>query len=112
MYEKEQGTNRLVAALYHRLNDPAAMQQLAGTLNYLPEQLQQDIQALHDRLRDVKELSDQDAQELIARAHRAECEENPRVFLKAIRATLIALGYDEELVNGRGREIFEKFVEE
>lgn len=110
MYEKEQGANRLMVTLYHLKDDSAAMKQLAGTLNYVPEQLRQDIQALHDRLRDVAELSDQEARELISRAHRAECEENPRVYLKAIRATLIALGYDEEWVNGRAREIFEDFV--
>ena len=59
-----------------------------------------------------KRMTDQEARELIARAHRAECDEDPRIFLKAVRATLIALGYDEEWVNGRGREIFEAFVEE
>lgn len=55
-------------------------------------------------------MTDAEARELIARAHRAECEEDPRIFLKGVRATLIALGYDPEWVNGRGREIFEDFV--
>ena len=59
-----------------------------------------------------KKMTDQEARELISRAHRAECDEDPRIFLKAVRATLIALDYDEEWVNGRGREIFEKFIEE
>lgn len=58
----------------------------------------------------MKTMTDEEARYLIARAHRAECEENPRVYLKAIRATLIALGYDPDWVNGRGREIFEAFV--
>lgn len=58
----------------------------------------------------LKTMTDQEARELIAKAHRAECEENPRIYLKAIRATLIALGYDPDWVNGRGREIFEEFV--
>lgn len=57
-----------------------------------------------------KRMTDAEALELIARAHRAECEEDPRIFLKGVRATLIALGYDPEWVNGRGREIFEDFV--
>lgn len=57
-----------------------------------------------------KIMTDAEARDLIARAHRAECDEDPRIFLKAVRATLIALGYDEEWVNGRGREIFEDFV--
>lgn len=57
-----------------------------------------------------KRMTDAEARELIARAHRAECEEDPRIFLKGVRATLIALGYDPEWVNGRGREIFEDFV--
>ena len=69
----------------------------------------ENIQALHDRPGAVAELSDQETQELISRAHRAECEET-RVYLKAVRATLIALGYDEEWVNGRAREIFDAFV--
>lgn len=58
----------------------------------------------------LKTMTDAEARELIARAHRAECEEDPRVYLKAVRATLIALDYDPEWVNGRGREIFEAFV--
>lgn len=58
----------------------------------------------------LKTMTDAEARELISRAHRAECEEDPRIFLKGVRATLIALGYDEEWVNGRAREIFEDFV--
>ena len=58
----------------------------------------------------LKTMTDAKARELISRAHRAECEEDPRIFLKGVRATLIALGYDEEWVNGRAREIFEDFV--
>lgn len=55
-------------------------------------------------------MTDQEALDLISRAHRAECDEDPRVFLKGVRATLIALGYDEEWVDGRFREIIEDFV--
>lgn len=57
-----------------------------------------------------KTMTDQEALELISRAHRAECDDDPRIYLKAVRATLIALEYDEEWVNGRAREIFEEFV--
>lgn len=58
----------------------------------------------------MKTMTDQEALDLISRAHRAECDEDPRVFLKGVRATLIALGYDEEWANGRFREIIEDFV--
>jgi hypothetical protein len=58
----------------------------------------------------MKTMTDAEARELIARAHRAECEVEPRIYLKAVRATLIALDYDPEWVNVRGREIFEDFV--
>lgn len=57
-----------------------------------------------------KRMTDQEARELISRAHRAECDEDPRIFLKAVRATLTALGYDEEWVNGHFREIIEDFA--
>lgn len=40
---------------------------------------------------------------------RAEYAENPRVYTKAIRATLIALGYDERYVEGAFRDILEKY---
>lgn len=32
--------------------------------------------------------------------HRAETDENKRVYIKAIRSCLIALGYSEDWVNG------------
>ena len=51
MYECEQGSNRLAIALYHRLDDEAAMQRLAYILHYEPQQLRQDVQALYDCLR-------------------------------------------------------------
>lgn len=64
-----------------------------------------------ETMNNMKTMTDQEARELIARAHRAECEEDPKIYLKAVRATLIALGYDEDWVNGRFREIIEDFVE-
>lgn len=42
---------------------------------------------------------------------RDEYEENPRVYTKAIRATLIALGYDERYINGEFRERMEQYFE-
>ena len=39
--------------------------------------------------------------------HRAEFDENPRIYLKAVRATLIALGCTDSYVNGEFREWIE-----
>lgn len=48
MYELNQGTNRIVSALYNRIGDDAAISQIANVTNYLPDQLREDVQALHD----------------------------------------------------------------
>lgn len=48
MYELKQGTARLVSALYRRREDKFDLAFLATTLNYVPEQLKEDIEALHD----------------------------------------------------------------
>lgn len=40
-------------------------------------------------------------------AHRTECDANEWVYTKAIRASLIALGYDQDWVNGPFREALE-----
>lgn len=48
MYEKKQGAHRLTMALYRRAEDSDTVQRLAILLNYTPEQLKQDIHALHD----------------------------------------------------------------
>lgn len=48
MYEFYNGTARLVTALDHTKEDAAVIKMLANALNYYPEQLQQDIQALYD----------------------------------------------------------------
>ena len=48
MYELKAGTARLVSVLYARKDDAATVKRLAAVLNYLPEQLAQDIQALSD----------------------------------------------------------------
>ena len=48
VYELKQGTARIVSALYNRKDNPAAIQRLAAALDYLPEQLEEDIRALND----------------------------------------------------------------
>lgn len=40
---------------------------------------------------------------------RAAYLENPRVYLKAVRVTLIALGYDEAYINDTFRDYLEEF---
>lgn len=40
---------------------------------------------------------------------RAEYDDNPTVYKKAIRATLIALGYDEDYINGEFRSRMEDY---
>lgn len=48
MYEIKNGSARLVSALYRRKEDESFINQIAELLNYMPEQLKQDIDALHD----------------------------------------------------------------
>lgn len=48
MYELKAGTERIVYALKQRKEDPATLKQLAKILNYDPEQLHQDLNALSD----------------------------------------------------------------
>ena len=48
MYELKQGTARLVSALYNRKDDAATIQRLAALLDYMPQQLEEDIRALND----------------------------------------------------------------
>lgn len=43
---------------------------------------------------------------------RAEYHENPRVYKKAIRAVLIALGYKEQYVNGQFRKFMDRYYEQ
>ena len=48
MYELNNGTSRLVEALYNRKNDRKTIEVLSKELNYCDDQLKQDIQALYD----------------------------------------------------------------
>lgn len=55
MYELRQGTERIVTALYQRIEDPVAIQRIAAATNYMPRQLQEDIQALYDFVEAARE---------------------------------------------------------
>lgn len=57
MYERENGAKRIVFALYCRKEDPAAIQRMAHVLNYESTQLIEDIQALHDRLVEIEDMT-------------------------------------------------------
>lgn len=48
MYELKNGTARLVNALLSIKGDRTAIAKIAQATNYLPQQLQEDIQALYD----------------------------------------------------------------
>jgi hypothetical protein len=48
MYELRRGSARLVSALFNVQNDDYTINRLANYLNYIPQQLREDIQALSD----------------------------------------------------------------
>lgn len=48
MYELQDKTARIIKALYDRKDDEATITTLSRILSYSPEQLKEDIQALHD----------------------------------------------------------------
>lgn len=52
-------------------------------------------------------LNPDHVEQFLSCAHRAECDMNPVVYCKAIRATLIALGFDYQWVDGEFREQLE-----
>jgi len=54
-----------------------------------------------DKIINLNDLSDEDLIKFIWETHRYETDENPHVYIKAIRSTLIALGYNEDFVNGK-----------
>lgn len=56
----------------------------------------------------VKVLSASESDALISAIGRAEMYEHPRAYLKAVRATLISLGYHAAWVNGRFRKDLER----
>ena len=48
MYELRQGTERLINAIYSIKDNTDDIKKLSAILNYIPEQLLEDIQALND----------------------------------------------------------------
>lgn len=48
MYELKQGTVRFINAINNIKDDARSIEKLAVILNYIPEQLVEDIQALND----------------------------------------------------------------
>ena len=61
MYELKNGSARLVAALAAHRDDPVAVQYLAKALNYQTDQLRQDIDALVDRMDQLRDLERQNS---------------------------------------------------
>jgi hypothetical protein len=59
MYERKNGTKRLLKALQNTDN----IERLAEVLRYVPEQLEQDIEALGDYIRDAEEAEEEAAAE-------------------------------------------------
>lgn len=54
-------------------------------------------------------LSEDNIDSFLTSCMRAEMYENKRVYMKAIRATLIAIGFTDKFVNGFFREYMERF---
>lgn len=58
-----------------------------------------------------KKMNFEELKDFINNISRAELEENPIIYLKAIRVSLIALGYDEDWVNTEFRDYLETSFE-
>ena len=52
--------------------------------------------------------SKEDLIKFIWKCHRCETDENPRVYMKAIRSVLISLGFSQEWVEGDFRDLMEE----
>lgn len=48
---------------------------------------------------------------IVPQLSRAELYENPRCFIKGVRAILLALGYDEDFIEGEFREYLEDYYD-
>lgn len=57
MYELKQGASRLIRVLEDYKDDKRVLQYLAHYLNYTPDQLYQDIQALSDFYNLTKDIN-------------------------------------------------------
>lgn len=53
-------------------------------------------------------LNEKHSMQLIRCAHRAECDMNPIVYCKAVRATLLALGFNSDWVEVTFRKMLEE----
>lgn len=58
-----------------------------------------------------KIMNFEEMREFLGKLSRAEFESNPIIFSKAVRVSLIALGYDENWVNTEFREYLETTYE-
>lgn len=58
------------------------------------------------------EMSDTAAEEYIYQLERAELHDNYRCFSIGVRCSLLALGYSEEWVNGKFRELMDEIYSE
>lgn len=56
-----------------------------------------------------KTMSPRETIQVCTGIDRAELYQDPIVYLKAVRATLIALGYESEQVNGSFRDLLESY---
>lgn len=52
-------------------------------------------------------LNHEHTEQFLCNVHREECDRDPVVYCKAIRATLLALGYDMDWVDGEFCEMLE-----
>lgn len=58
----------------------------------------------------TKTMNEKEAKEFICECLRAEAYENPRVFSKAVRVTLLALGYNSEWVENTFRDTLDETI--
>lgn len=57
---------------------------------------------------ELEKLSDNDLRKFVRGIHRYECIGHEVQYMKAIRSTLLELGYDSKFVNERFRDILEE----
>lgn len=88
MYEKLQGTARLVNALHDISPDKLRITRIAQATNYLESQLEEDIQALYDYMKDSYEyVADKIEEEKKATANTKKSFKNDNPALRFISST-------------------------
>lgn len=60
MKEPKHGAKRLLRALRDRMENPQTLFRIAAALDYMPEQLRQDIEALDDLMQQYEETQKDD----------------------------------------------------